>query len=92
MQTPDSYLRSKPALRWVVFAFATLGLWTLAGAISLYQVAFDIRMTAYPYADVNEWRHRLYIRIATTILIGICWSATAIWLYRNRRSKELAPE
>jgi len=90
MQTAAAYVESKPALKRAIYAIAILGLWTLAGAISLYQIAFDIWMTAYPLVDPGPWRSRLSIHILTAIVISICWTATAIWLYRHSRSKEIA--
>lgn len=74
-------LRSK-----IMGASIMLGVLTLAGLFSLYQVMFDVWMTAYPYANTSEWRTRLYIRLATTIVIGLFWSTLAVWLFRHRRS------
>jgi hypothetical protein len=73
-------MRSK--IIWASIALATL---TLGGLVSLYQVLFDVWMTAYPFANANEWRTRLYIRLATTIVIALFWSVLAAWLYRQRR-------
>ena len=69
-------------LEWAIIALVLL---TLAGLVSLYQVAFDLWMTAYPFANANEWRTRLYYRLATAIVIGVLWSALAVWIYRLKR-------
>jgi hypothetical protein len=58
---------------------------TMAGLLTLYQVLFDVWMTAYPFANTNEWRTRLYVRVATFILIGVFWSALVAWMVRQRR-------
>jgi hypothetical protein len=62
-----------------------LGILTLGGLVSLYQVLFDAWMTAYPFANAGEWRLRFYERLATTIVIGALWSALALWIFRHRR-------
>jgi hypothetical protein len=58
---------------------------TMAGLLTLYQVLFDVWMTAYPFANTNEWRTRLYVRVVTFILIGVFWSALVTWMVRQRR-------
>jgi hypothetical protein len=58
----------------VMGASIALFILTMGGLFTLYQVIFDIWMTAYPFANTNEWRTRLYIRLATIILIGLIWS------------------
>ena len=58
---------------------------TMGGLFTLYQVCFDVWMTAYPFANANEWRTRFYIRLATTIVIALFWGVLAAWLYRQRR-------
>ncbi len=72
-----------------VWAWIALALLTLGGLVSLYQVLFDVWMTAYPFANASEWRMRLYIRLATAIVIAVCWSVLAVWLYRQRRRNRL---
>ena len=69
----------------IVWAGVALALLTFGGLISLYQVLFDAWMTAYPFADPDEWRTRFYIRLATIIVIGLLWIVLAVWLYRQRR-------
>ena len=73
---------TRPKIIWASGALVSL---TIAGLISLYQVLFDVWMTAYPFANANEWRVRLYLRLATTIVISLFWSVLAGWLYRPRR-------
>jgi hypothetical protein len=58
---------------------------TIAGLISLYQVAFDVWMTAYPYANADIWKQRLWIRLITTVVIGGLWIVILAWLIRTRR-------
>jgi len=69
----------------IIWARVTLVLLTIGGLVSLYQVLFDAWMTAYPFANTSEWRTRFYIRLATTIVIGLFWGTLATWLYRQRR-------
>ena len=71
----------------IVWAAVALALLTLGELISLYQVLFDAWMTAYPFADANAWRARLYIRLATAIVITLFWSVLALWLYRQKRRR-----
>ncbi|HKR27869.1 MAG TPA: hypothetical protein VJS11_10445 [Acidobacteriaceae bacterium] len=71
-------------LIWARVGFVTL---TLAGLVSLYQVLFDVWMTAYPFANAKEWQTRLYIRLITTIAIGALWALLASWLYREHRHR-----
>lgn len=49
-------------------------------------------MTAYPFADPNEWRTRLYIRSATAFVIGLLWVFLAVWLYRRKPQLKFAPD
>ena len=67
----------RPKIMW---ASVALGFLTLGELVSLYQLMFDIWMTAYPFADTGEWRRRFYIRLTTTIVIGLLWSTLAVWL------------
>lgn len=67
----------------VLISFLTLG-----GLLSLYQTLFDLWMTAYPYADAGVWAGRLYLRLATTTVIAIFWTALVVWLWRQRRTKD----
>ncbi len=69
----------------VVGASVALFVLTMGGLFTLYQVLFDVWMTAYPFANTSEWRTRLYIRLATIIVIGFIWSAIVTWLFRQRR-------
>lgn len=66
-------------------AAVLLILLTVAGLISLYQVAFDVWMTAYPYANAQIWAQRLWVRLTTTVVIGTLWIFVVTWLIRVRR-------
>jgi predicted unusual protein kinase regulating ubiquinone biosynthesis (AarF/ABC1/UbiB family) len=66
-------------------AAVLLILLTVAGLISLYQVAFDVWMTAYPYANADIWKQRLWVRLITTVVIAVLWVVTLTWLLRARR-------
>lgn len=72
------------------WAIATLALLTACGLISAYQTLFDLWMTAYPYVNASAWAARFYVRLATTLLIGIAWGAVATWLFRARRKHSRA--
>jgi len=67
-------------------ASVALFILTMGGLFTLFQVCFDVWMTAYPFANTNEWRTRLYVRLATIIVIGFLWSGIVAWLFRHRRS------
>ena len=58
---------------------------TMGGLFTLYQVCFDVWMTAYPFANTSEWRTRLYTQLATVVVIGFLWSGIVAWMYRHRR-------
>ena len=66
-------------------ATVLLVLLTVAGLISVYQVCFDVWMTAYPYANPDVWRQRLWLRLITTVVIGALWIVALAWLVRVRR-------
>lgn len=61
------------------------GLLTVGGMVSLYRLLFAVWMTAYPFVDLAEWHTRFYMRLATTLVIGLFWSVLAVWLYRHRK-------
>ena len=69
----------------VVGASVALFVLTMGGLFTLYQVLFDVWMTAYPFANTSEWRARLYIRLATIIVIGLIWTNILTWLFRQKR-------
>ena len=69
----------------VAGASIALFILTMGGLFTIFQVLFDAWMTAYPFANTSEWRIRLYIRLATIILIGVVWSTIVAWLFRHRR-------
>lgn len=58
---------------------------TMGGLFTLFQMLFDVWMTAYPFSNASEWRMRLYIRLATLVVIGFLWSTLVAWLFRHRR-------
>ena len=72
----------------VIWARVAMVLLSLGGFVSLYQVSFDVWMTAYPFTNANEWRTRLYIRLTTTLVIAVFWGVLAVWLYRQRRKSQ----
>jgi len=74
-----------------VVATVVLILLTVGGLVSIYQVLFDVWMTAYPYADSHLWTHRLWIRLGTTVVIGTLWTVVLIWLIRVRRRHHRMP-
>jgi len=67
---------------------ASVALFALAVGVvfTLLQMCFDVWMTAYPFANTSEWRTRLYVRLATFIVIGVLWSILVAWLLRHRRN------
>ena len=67
-------------------AISVLFILTMGGLFTLYQVCFDVWMTAYPFANTSEWRARLYMRLARIIVIGFFWSGIVAWLFRHKRS------
>lgn len=68
-------------------AVVLLVLLTIAGLISVYQVCFDVWMTAYPYANPDIWKQRLWVRLSTTGAIGTFWILVISWLIRARRRR-----
>jgi hypothetical protein len=60
---------------------------TVAGFVSLYQIAFDLWMTAYPYANGEIWKQRLWERLATAALIGALWIFVATRLIGASRRR-----
>jgi hypothetical protein len=71
--------------RKVLVAKSALVLLTAAALFTLYQASFDVWMMSYPFADATVWRTRLYIRLATVVVIAFVWIAAAVWLFRQRR-------
>jgi hypothetical protein len=67
-------------------ALAALVLLSVLGLLSVYQLLFDLWMTAYPYADERIWQGRLVIRVATTLVIATVWTALLVWFIKNLRS------
>lgn len=73
-----------------ILASIALVLLTLGALNSFYWLAFSFWMTAYPYTNASEWRPRVYVWLATTIVIGLAWGALAVWLFRQRRRREVS--
>jgi heme/copper-type cytochrome/quinol oxidase subunit 2 len=69
-------------LLWAKIALVLL---TLGEMVSVYQVLFCAWMTAYQPASASEWRARFYVRLTTSVLIGLLWIALVVWLIRQRR-------
>jgi hypothetical protein len=67
-----------------IWAIVILVFLTITGLLSIYRVLFDVWMTAYPFANAHEWRMRLCVNLAITVVIGLFWIALAIWLFRRR--------
>jgi hypothetical protein len=57
----------------------------LLGLVSLYQTAFSLWMCAHPVHQSLEWQHRFYLRLATTLVIGLVWLVSLIWIIRQRK-------
>jgi hypothetical protein len=79
-------------MKRLIWAWAVLVVLTLGGLVSLYQVLFDVWMTAYPFANPNEWRTRLYIRLTTAVVSGSLWSLLAVWLCRKKPQLKFATD
>ena len=62
---------------WCLLIFSTLG-----GMASLYSLMFAIWMTAHPLYDSPAWHIRFYERLAITILDGVIWVGSIVWLAR----------
>jgi hypothetical protein len=63
----------------------TISVLTIAGFVSLYQTAFCLWMTAHPLYRSPEWQARFYLRFGTTVVIGLAWVCSILWLRRRRR-------
>lgn len=72
----------------LVGASVALFVLTIGGLFTLFQVLFDVWMTAYPFANTSEWRTRLCIRLVTIVVIGFVWSTIVVWLVRRRRREQ----
>jgi hypothetical protein len=59
----------------------------LLGLVSLYQTAYSLWMCAHPVHQSLEWEHRFYLRFATTVVIGLAWLVSLIWLIRQRKKQ-----
>ena len=78
-------LPSGMANRREIWLRVLLVLLALAVAVSFYQLAFSVWMTAYPFADIHVWRARFYLRLSITGAIGACWIVALVWLVRTWR-------
>jgi hypothetical protein len=65
-----------------VIAWSLLTLSTLGGMLSVYQLLFSIWMTANPRYDSDAWHTRYYERLAITVLVGLIWVGSIVWLVR----------
>lgn len=63
-------------------AWSLLVLTTCAGPISAYWLLFAIWMTAHPLYDSEAWRMRVYQGFAITVLDGVVWVGSIVWLFR----------
>jgi ligand-binding SRPBCC domain-containing protein len=69
------------------FSYAAFWILPILGVVSAYQLAFCCWMCAY-HTDqpaLSEWQHRLYIRLATTLAVGIAWISVGIRIHMNRK-------
>ena len=69
-----------------VIAWSLLTLSTLGGMLSVYQLLFSIWMTANPRYDSDAWHTRFYERLAITVLDGLIWVGSILWLLRLARN------
>lgn len=63
-------------------AWSLLALSTLGGVISVYWLLFAIWMTAHPLYDSPMWRVRVYERLGVTVLDGVIWIGSIVWVLR----------
>lgn len=75
--------------RSTLWAWGSLGLLTVAELVSLYEAAFSLWMTAYPFADIRFWRVHLYFRLVQAALCSVLWIAVAAWLFRRRAAARI---
>jgi len=73
---------SRKAAAWCLFALATLG-----GLFAASQLLFAIWMTAY-YHNAHAWQIRVYEMFTATVLDGLIWVGSIVWLWRMARNKE----
>jgi uncharacterized membrane protein len=64
-------------IAWLLLTLSTLG-----GMLSVYQLLFSIWMTANPRYDSDAWHTRFYERLAITVLDGLIWVGSIVWLVR----------
>jgi hypothetical protein len=68
-------------------AWCLLALSTLAGLFTAGKLLFAIWMTAY-YHDAHAWQIRVYEMFAVTVLDGLIWVGSIVWLWRMGKSRE----
>jgi hypothetical protein len=71
----------RKGIAWLLLALSTLG-----GMLSVYQLLFAIWMTANPRYDSDAWHTRFYERLAITVLDGLIWVGSILWLLRLARN------
>src|SRR5215469_12593543 len=64
-------------------AWSLLVLSTFGGIIAAYYLLFSIWMTAHPLYDSPAWRIRVYERFGFTVLDGLIWVGSILWLWRG---------
>ena len=86
MPVADNYVTNMK-MRKLTLAISLLAALTIGGLFTLYQICFDIWMTAYPpeAPNLSYWRKLLAIRLATAAVIALLWVIAAIWLFRDKR-------
>jgi hypothetical protein len=70
------------SMRRTAAALSLFVLSTLAGIVSVYFLLFSIWMTAHPRYDSEAWHIRVYERFGITVLDGLIWLGSIIWLWR----------
>jgi hypothetical protein len=71
-----------------VAALSIFVLSTLAGIVSVYYLLFSIWMSAHPRYDSAAWHIRVYERFGITVLDGLIWLGSVIWLWRIATSRQ----
>lgn len=73
----------RKGIAWLLLTLSTLG-----GMLSVYQLLFSIWMTANPRYDSDAWHTRYYERLAITVLVGLIWVGSIVWLVRLSKNAE----
>ena len=69
-------------------AWALLALSTFGGIVGVYYLLFSLWMTAHPLYDSQAWRIRVYERFGITVLDGLIWVASILWLWRMGKIRQ----